>query len=76
MKQLVVYKLDLARIQGNRDFTCPKCGITISPDYETEKVYCVLETKVKNKNLEEVTIQCNKCASKIRLTGFSTLGIE
>ena len=76
MKQLLVYELDLTRIQGNGDFPCPKCGITVSPDDETEEVYCILETKVRNKILEELMIQCNKCASKIRLTGFSIFGIE
>ena len=76
MKQLLVYEVDLTRIQGKGDFPCPKCGITISPDDETDEVYCILETKERNKNLEEVMIQCNKCTSKIRLTGFSIISIE
>lgn len=76
MDQLMVYELDLTRIQGNGDFPCPKCGIIISPDNETDEVYCILKIKERNKILEEVIMQCNKCATKIRLTGFSILSIE
>jgi phage terminase large subunit GpA-like protein len=72
----MVYELDLTRIQGNGDFPCPKCGIIISPDNETDEVYCILKIKERNKILEEVIMQCNKCATKIRLTGFSILSIE
>jgi DNA-directed RNA polymerase subunit RPC12/RpoP len=73
VKQQLVYTLDLSRIQGNGDILCPKCGVNISPDDETEDIYCILETKVKDDNLEELIIQCQKCRSKIRLIGFSLL---
>ena len=72
-KQPRVYELDLTRIQGNGDFSCPNCGIIISPEDETEEVYRILETKVKGQALEELIIQCNKCASQIRLIGFPIL---
>ena len=72
-KQPLVYELDLTRIQGNGDFPCPNCGVTISPEDETEDVYCILETKVEGQALEELVIQCNKCASQIRLIGFPIL---
>ena len=72
-KQPLVYELDLTRIQGNGDFPCPNCGVTISPEDETEDVYCILETKVEGQALEELVIQCNKCASQIRLMGFPIL---
>jgi hypothetical protein len=42
----------------------------ISPDDETEEVYTIVETKVKNDELAELTLTCNKCRSKIKLTGF------
>lgn len=70
MKQPLVYELDLTQIQGEGDFPCPNCGVVISPEDETEDVYCILETKVKGDALEELVIQCNKCGSKIRLVGF------
>jgi predicted RNA-binding Zn-ribbon protein involved in translation (DUF1610 family) len=73
MTQPLGCKLDLTRIEGNGDFPCPNCGVTISPEDETEVVYQILETKVKGETLEELVIQCNKCASQICLTGFSTL---
>ncbi len=73
MKQPVVCELNLTRIQGNGDFACPNCGVTISPEDETENAYCILRTKVKGQALEELVIQCNKCASQIRLTGFLIL---
>jgi DNA-directed RNA polymerase subunit RPC12/RpoP len=76
VEQLLVYQVDLTKIQGEGDFQCPKCGVTISPDDETEEVYRILETKVRNKSLDELIIQCQKCRSRIRLIGFSTLNIN
>jgi len=64
------YTIDLTKIDGDGAFPCPKCGVTISPDDETEEVYTILETKVKNDELAELILMCNKCRSKIRLTGF------
>jgi DNA-directed RNA polymerase subunit RPC12/RpoP len=72
-EQMLVSELDLTKIQGNGDFPCPNCGVTISPEDETEEVYTVLEEKLKGEVLEELVIQCNKCSSRIRLTGFSFL---
>ena len=71
MQPPLVYKLNLAELQGEGDFPCPCCGTIISPEDETEAVYVILDTKVKNDELEELTIQCNKCHSKISLAGFN-----
>jgi len=76
MKQVLVSELDLTKIQGNGDFPCPNCGVTISPEDESEDVYIILEEKVRNDALEELVIQCNKCSSRIRLTGFPTFEME
>jgi DNA-directed RNA polymerase subunit RPC12/RpoP len=76
VEQLLVYEVDLTKIHGNGDFRCPKCGATISPDDETDEVYCILEKKLGKKSLEELIIQCQKCNSKIRLIGFSILNID
>jgi len=65
-----IFTIDLSKIDGKGDFPCPHCGVVISPDDETEEVYIILDTKVHGESLEELTIQCNKCGSKIRLTGF------
>lgn len=73
MKQLLKYQVDLTKIQGDGDFNCPKCGVTISPDDETDEVYCVLEKKFGNESLDELIIQCQKCRSEIRLIGLSML---
>jgi hypothetical protein len=37
MKQLLEYDLDLIKLEGKGDFTCPCCGILISPNDETEE---------------------------------------
>ena len=73
MEQSQAYKLDLTKIDGNGDFSCPKCGNTVSPDETTEKTYSILEPKVNSHGLEEIVICCNKCKSYIHLTGFSLL---
>jgi len=71
VKQVLVCTIDLAKLEGEGDFLCPNCGTLISPDDETEDVYSVLETKVRNDMLENLLIQCNNCSNEILLTGFS-----
>ena len=75
-KQVLVTELDLTKIDGNGDFPCPNCGVIISPEDETEDVYTIVEETVRNDALEEMLIQCSKCGSQIRLTGFSILEID
>jgi len=65
-----IFTIDLSKIEGKGDFPCPSCGVGISPDDESDDVYSIVETKVRGDALEELVIQCNKCGSKIRLTGF------
>ena len=62
--------LDLTKIEGDGDFSCPSCGIVISPEDESEEVYTIIEEKVKGDILEELVIQCNTCSCRIRLIGF------
>jgi DNA-directed RNA polymerase subunit RPC12/RpoP len=71
MKQILVHKIDLLKLEGNGDFLCPYCGTRISPDDETEEAYSILEPKVRNNTLECLMIRCNHCSNKILLTGFS-----
>lgn len=68
--KLLLYEIDLKTLGGEGDFPCPKCGVTISPEDWSEDVYEILETKVRNNELEEITILCNKCKSKIRIFGW------
>jgi len=75
-KQVLVSELDLTKIQGKGDFSCPNCGVIISPEDESEDVYSILEEKVRGQALEELVIQCNKCLSRICLTGFPILEME
>jgi len=70
VKKVGTYTIDLTKIDGDGAFPCPKCGAMISPDDETEEVYTILKTKVKNDELAELTLTCNKCRSKIKLKGF------
>jgi predicted RNA-binding Zn-ribbon protein involved in translation (DUF1610 family) len=73
MKQIHVYRLDLTKIDGSGEFSCPQCGNVISPDDDTEKAYSIVETKASKQGLEEVVICCNRCTSQIHLSGFSLL---
>lgn len=68
-----LYTIDLTKIDGDGAFPCPKCGAMISPDDQTEETYQIVETVVKNDELSELVLACNKCRTKIRLTGFMTL---
>jgi hypothetical protein len=70
------YKVNLTKITGTGDFACPKCGVTISPDDETEDTYLIIDQKTRRDVLEEIVIQCNRCKSLIRLTGFLLLESE
>ena len=73
MKQINAYMLDLTKIAGNGVFRCPKCGVKMSPDDETEEVYSIIETELKGQFLQELVIQCNRCTSQIHLMGFALL---
>jgi len=64
------FTIDLATAEGDGSFSCPKCGLRISPEDETEDNYEILDTKVINDELSELVISCGKCRSTIRLTGF------
>jgi len=64
------FTIDLSKIEGKGDFPCPNCGVVISPDDESDSVYSIVDTKIHKDTLEELVLQCNKCGSKIRLTGF------
>lgn len=68
-----LYTIDLTKIDGDGAFPCPKCGTMISPDDQTEETYQIVRTIVKNDELSELVLACNKCGTKTRLTGFMTL---
>ncbi len=64
------FKINLATIEGDGSFPCPKCGRAISPEDETEDNYQILDTKIINNELSELMIACGKCGSTIKLIGF------
>jgi len=64
------YTINLVAIEGDGSFQCPKCGVPISPEDETEENYKILETKVVDDELAELVISCGKCEAIIKLTGF------
>lgn len=70
VKKDMNYTVDLTKIDGDGAFPCPRCGTLISPDDETEENYQILRTKVKDDELVELVLACNKCKTAIRLTGF------
>jgi hypothetical protein len=71
-KKASVYKVDLAILEGDGSFDCPKCKVPISPDDESEDNYEILDTKVVNDELSELVISCAKCRSTIKVTGFQS----
>lgn len=73
MEQIKFYTIDLTKIKGSGEIKCPRCGVEISPDDETEAVYTILETLTERDCLEKIILQCNKCGSRIHLTGFHVL---
>ncbi|MGD0070403.1 MAG: hypothetical protein ABSB71_02445 [Candidatus Bathyarchaeia archaeon] len=64
------YTINLAIIEGDGSFPCPKCGMVISPEDESEENYRIVDTKVAKDKLAELVIVCGKCRSTIKLTGF------
>lgn len=64
------FEVDLTNIEGDGDFHCPKCGLVISPNDLTTKVYTILSIEGKDDNPTSMVIQCNKCKSIINLNGF------
>ena len=69
-RKVAAYTIDLAKIDGDGSFPCPKCGTVISPEDESEEVYKIIDTKVINEELVELVVVCNNCESSVRLTGF------
>lgn len=76
IKKDEIYTVDLTEIDGDGAFPCPRCGVTISPDDETEEIYQIVETRVKGDALAELILQCNKCGSMIKLVGFLQQSVE
>jgi hypothetical protein len=69
-----VHQIDLSKLQGEGEFPCPRCGVIISPDDESEETYTILETKGEDEeSVEEVVIQCKRCKCIVELKGFDTL---
>jgi hypothetical protein len=64
------YKIDMSTVDESGAFQCPQCGLSISPDDESEENYEILDTKVVNDELAELVLSCNKCGSTIKVTGF------
>jgi uncharacterized paraquat-inducible protein A len=64
------FTINLASVEGDGSFPCPKCGVSISPDDETDDTYEIIDTKVINDELAELVISCGKCGCTIKLTGF------
>jgi len=68
-----VYTIDLTKIDGDGAFPCPRCGVTISPDDESDEIYEIVDTVVRDTELAELVLHCKKCGSIIRLVGFLQL---
>jgi hypothetical protein len=68
------FVVDLRKLETkNGEFPCPKCGVIISPDDESEEIYDSLEAVMKGTQLVAIILKCKRCGSKIRLTGFEDI---
>jgi predicted RNA-binding Zn-ribbon protein involved in translation (DUF1610 family) len=68
------YSIDLVAIEGDGSFPCPKCGMLISPEDETDENYKVVDAKVADDELAELVIACGKCGSTIKtILAYSNL---
>lgn len=70
VKKNMVHTIDLTKIDGDGAFQCPKCGVVISPDDESDQTYEIVDTKVKGDDLEELVLTCKRCGTTIKLVGF------
>ena len=61
---------DLETIEDDGSFYCPRCGMLISSEDETEENYKVIDTKFVNNMLDKVVVACGNCRNVIILTGF------
>ena len=73
VQEVVFFVVDLFETEGRGEFKCPRCGVEISPDDTTENVYKILDVVMKEDRLDKVILECNKCGSRIHLTGFNLL---
>jgi hypothetical protein len=72
--QRTVYRIDLARIEGEGEFPCPYCGELFSPDDMSGMVYDVVYVeRTEYGKVREASIVCKKCRSTIILVGFEAL---
>lgn len=74
MRETLLYKINLTKIEGEGEFPCPSCGNLISPDDESGVNYEILDVKTDGQGrLKEILIICKKCKSEIILEGFELL---
>jgi len=73
VQEVILFAVDLFETEGRGEFKCPRCGVEISPDDTTENVYKILDVAMKEDRLDKVILECNKCGSRIHLTGFNLL---
>jgi len=70
------FRINLNDIDGTGDFPCPSCGVTISPDDDSERTYKITNIETyKDGSLKTLTLLCKKCKSTIILEGFEALNI-
>jgi len=62
---LSVYRIDLNRIGGKGEFSCPVCGIEINPVEETDEKYKIIDA-----DIGQLFIRCENCKSIISLENF------
>ena len=64
-----IEEIDLKKLEGKGDFSCPACGTVLSPEDESEEKYKVLDAESDESFLSALILQC-KCGKKIKLIGF------
>lgn len=60
MKKPKSFTINLSNAEGSGEVACPKCGIKISPDDQTEETYTILKPVMKGENLERISTAVQK----------------
>ena len=71
MKQ---FRINLTKIEGDGEFSCPDCSTTISPDDCSGLNYDILGViTLATGTVKEIIVKCRGCQSILYLGGFDLL---
>ena len=70
-----ILNVDLAEVEWEISFPCPRCGEAIFPEDNTGRSHSLLRITIDESVVKEAVIQCSGCGGMIHLEiGRSTIG--